>query len=112
MARRATRFLSQAAEHTLLVTDVVFAEIVYVLESFYEVPRSDLARYMRAVLAHPAIVTLDAASLLRAVELYELHRLDFAEAYLAAQAEATGVAAVVSGDKTLSRVETVHRVEP
>ncbi len=112
MSRRATAFLARAEHRTLLLTDVVFAEIVYVLESFYEVPRAEVARYMRAVLAHRAILTLDASTLLRAVELYEVHRLDFAESYLAAQAEATGISAVVSWDKALARVETIQRIEP
>jgi predicted nucleic acid-binding protein len=37
-ARRASSFLAQAEE--LLLTDLVAAEVVYVLESFYEVPRA------------------------------------------------------------------------
>jgi predicted nucleic acid-binding protein len=36
-AARATRLLSQAQQ--LLLPDLIVAEIVYVLESFYEVPR-------------------------------------------------------------------------
>lgn len=112
MARRATAFLAHAEEDSLLVTDVVFAELVHVLESFYEVSRPELAGYLRAVLGHRAIRTLDPATLLRAVELYDVHRLDFAEAHLAAHAEATGVATVVSWDRTLRRVKTIRRVEP
>jgi predicted nucleic-acid-binding protein len=112
MAVRATALLTRAADRTLLLSDVVFAEIVYVMESFYEVARPELAEYMRAVIAHRAILTLDPSSLMRAVELYEVLRLDFAEAHVAAQAEATGVAAVISWDKTIDRVGTVRRIEP
>jgi predicted nucleic acid-binding protein len=54
----------------------------------------------------------DAALLLRTLALYELHRLDFADAYLVAQAETSGVNAVVSFDKAIERVPTVRRVEP
>jgi predicted nucleic acid-binding protein len=50
--------------------------------------------------------------LLRALELYEVHRLDFAEAYLVASAEVTGVGAVLSFDRAIDRVPTVERVEP
>jgi hypothetical protein len=42
---------------------------------------------VRAVLAHPPIEVADERLLLHAVELYETHRLHFAEAYLAAVAE-------------------------
>jgi predicted nucleic-acid-binding protein len=67
---------------------------------------------MRAAIALPAIKTVDAPSLLRALELYERERLDFAEAYLVAQAEATGVASVLSFDRSIDRVPTVTRQEP
>lgn len=67
---------------------------------------------MRAAIALPAIKSVDPPSLVRAIELYELERLDFAEAYLVAQAEATGVASVLSFDKATDRVPTVSRKEP
>jgi predicted nucleic-acid-binding protein len=82
----------------------VVAESVYVLESFYEVGRDRVAELMRAAIALPSIKTIDGATLLRALEVYEVDRLDFAEAYLVAQAEATGVGAVLSFDKSIDRL--------
>jgi predicted nucleic acid-binding protein len=111
-ARRATRFLAEAERGTLLLTDVIVAECVYVLESFYELPREDVADRMRAVLAHDAMRALDPATLLRALEIYEVDTVDFAEAYLAANAEATGIGVVISFDQALRRVNTVERIEP
>jgi predicted nucleic acid-binding protein len=110
MARRATAAL--AGEGPLLLTDLVLAECVYVLESFYEVERARVAELMRAALALPAIATIDDLLLLRALELYEQAGLDFADAYLVASAEATGVNAVMSFDRGIDRVRTVARVEP
>jgi predicted nucleic acid-binding protein len=46
---------------------------------------------MRAAIAMRSIDVIDAAMLLRALEVYEVDRLDFADAYLVAAAEATGV---------------------
>jgi predicted nucleic-acid-binding protein len=110
MAARATAALAGADE--LLLADLVVAECVYVLESFYEVPRERVAELMRAAIGLPSIRTVDPAALLRALEIYEVDRLDFAEAYLVAQAEATGVNRVLSFDKTIDRVKTVTRREP
>jgi len=109
-AARATKFLAEADE--LLLPDLVVAEVVYVLESFYEVPRPEVAELVRAVIAFPAVVVLDPAMLLRALEVYEVDRLDFAEAYLVAQAERSGVGAVASFDRAIDRVATVRRLEP
>ncbi len=110
MAKRATATL--AGEGPLLLADLVLAECVYVLESFYEVGRLQVAELMRAAIALPSISVIDVRLLLRSLELYETDRLDFAEAYLIASAEATGVDAVVSFDRTIDRVKTIARIEP
>jgi len=44
--------------------------------------------------------------------VYDVHRLDFADAYVVASAERTGVEEVASFDRTIDRVGTVRRVEP
>jgi predicted nucleic-acid-binding protein len=96
MAARATALLASGEE--LLLADLIVAECVYVLESFYEVPPARVAALMRAAVALPSIRVTDEPSLLRALEVYELERLDFAEAYLVAQSEATGVRAIASSE--------------
>jgi len=110
MAARATAAL--AGSEDLLLSDLVLAECVYVLESFYEVERARVAELMRAAIALPAVAVVNSSILLRALEVYEVDRLDFAEAYLIATAEATGVGAILSFDRSIDRVNTVSRLEP
>jgi predicted nucleic acid-binding protein len=110
MAAAATAYL--AGEEELLLTDLVLAETVYVLESFYKAPRAQIAEAMRSLLALHTVVTVDPRLLLRAIEVYEVHRIDFAEAYLVACAEATGVRRVASFHRSIDAVPTVERVEP
>ena len=62
MAERATRFLG--AQRDLLLADLVVAETVYVLESFYEAPRHQIAESIRSLIAFDSIVCVDAALLL------------------------------------------------
>jgi predicted nucleic acid-binding protein len=109
-ARRATAYLARTSE--LFLPDLIVAEVVYVLESFYEIERQRVAELARAILGFPAIVVVDEPLLLRALEVYEVDRLDFADAYLVASAEATGVGTVASFDRELDRVATIRRVEP
>jgi predicted nucleic acid-binding protein len=109
-ARRATRYLETADE--LLLPDLIAAEVVYVLESYYEARRAQVAEALGAILAFPSMRLVDADLLRRAVEVYEVHRLDFADAYLVAIAERTGVGAIASFDRSIDRVATVRRVEP
>ena len=109
-ARRATAFLERADE--LLLPDLIVAEVVYVLESFYELERPRVAELVRAIIGFPAIAVVDEPLLLRALEVYEVDRLDFAEAYLVANAEASGVQTIASFDREIDRLATVQRVEP
>lgn len=94
MADRATGFLARAER--LLLVDLVVAELVYVLESVYRVSRPGVAGLVRSVLTFPAVVVADEDRLLRAVEVYEHQRLDFAEAYLVAYAERVGSRTIAS----------------
>ncbi len=110
LAARATAYLG--SERELFLTDLVAAETVYVLESFYDAPRDEVAQALRSLVAFDSIVCVDPALLLRAVEVYETDRIDFAEAYLVACAESTGVGKVASFDRSIDRVDTIERIEP
>ena len=110
MAARASAYLRH--ERELLLTDLVAAETVYVLESFYEAPREEVAQAVRSLVAFDSVVCVDPALLLRAVEVYETDRVDFAEAYLVACAESTGVGKIASFDRSIDRVDTIERIEP
>jgi predicted nucleic-acid-binding protein len=110
MATQATAYLSSASE--LLLTDLVVAETMYVLEPFYKTTRDQIAEAMRSLIAFGSIITVDSALLLRAIEIYEIDRLDFAEAYLVASAETTGVNKVASFDRSIDRITTITRVDP
>ena len=110
MATRATAYL--AAEPELFLADLIVAETIYVLESFYKTPRAQIASAMRSLVALRSVVTVDPALLLRALEVYEFDRIDFAEAYLVACAESSGVNRIASFDRSIDRVGTIERKEP
>lgn len=110
MATRATAYL--AAELELFLADLIVAETIYVLESFYKTARDEIATAMRSLVALRSVITVDPALLLRALEVYEIDRIDFAEAYLVACAESSGVNRIASFDRSIDRVGTIERIEP
>lgn len=110
VAARATAYLG--AERELLLADLIVAETVYVLESFYRAPRDQVAEALRSLIAFDSIACVDPALLLRALEVYETDRIDFAEAYLVACAESTGISKVASFDRSIDRITTIERIEP
>ncbi len=109
-AARATAYLQ--SESDLLLTDLVAAETVYVLESYYDAPRDQVAQAVRSLVAFDSVVSVDPALLLRAIEVYQMDIVDFAEAYLVACAESTGVERIASFDGSLDRVHSIERIEP
>ena len=110
LAARATRYLEETRD--LLLPDLILAEVAYVLESFYEVPRADVARILRAILGFRSIRVVDSRLLERAIEVYDVDRLDFADAYLVASAESSGIGVIASFDRSIDRVGTIRREEP
>ena len=110
MATRATAYL--AAEPELFQADLIVAETIYVLESFYETPRDEIGNAMRSLIALRSVITVDPALLLRSLEIYEIDRIDFAEAYLVTCAESSGVNRIASFDRSIDRVGTIERIEP
>ena len=110
MATRATAYLAAGPE--LFLADLIVAETIYVLESFYKTPRDQIANAMRSLVALRSVITVDAALLLRSLEIYEVDRIDFAEAYLVACAESSGVNRIASFERSIDRVGTIERIEP
>ncbi|WP_423920526.1 PIN domain-containing protein [Candidatus Poriferisodalis sp.] len=101
-----------ASGETLLLPDLILAETIYVLQSFYAMPRVRVAELAQGVLATGAVHVEDPTLLSRSIEVYEAYRLSFADAYLVACAEITGIGRIASFDRGIDRVRTVERVEP
>ncbi|MCL2089793.1 MAG: PIN domain-containing protein [Micrococcales bacterium] len=110
MGRDATAYLSQAT--SLVLTDVIAAETVYVLQSFYQAPRPTTAAALRALVAMESVVCEHPSLILRALDLYSDDRMDFADAYLVAYAENTQTPEIASFDKGIDKARTVTRVDP
>jgi len=114
MAQSATR-LFQAVEDghvTLIVDDIVIAEAVWVLESFYNHPVTDIATVLRDFLLQDGIQAEDKVTLLQALTLYETKHIDFTDALIAARMQERGVERIFSFDAHFDRVSGIQRVAP
>lgn len=109
------RLLDQAAngEVKLVTTEMVLAEIVWVLESYYGRTREQIAALVNGVLATPELTVLNGQLIGEAVGLYENGRMDFIDAYLLARMAEQGIDEIYSYDKKhLSKIPGVRRLEP
>jgi predicted nucleic acid-binding protein len=96
----------------LILTDLIVAEVAYVLTLVYARPRADVATALRSLITFPRMAITEPSRLLRSVDLYEELRLDFADAYLLACAEDDQGHTVVSFDRGLGRLAGVTGLEP
>ena len=81
------RLVKQAEPRTLIVSDVIFAEAVFVLEKFYEFDRQVIVKLLEFVLDH-TVFEVNTKLLGRALERYAAHsRLSFVDCYAWSQAE-------------------------
>jgi predicted nucleic-acid-binding protein len=70
----------------LVVLPSVVAECVFVLESFYELPRADIARVMAALISSPGVELAELAIHLDALDRYRRTHVHFVDCTVAAAA--------------------------
>jgi len=80
----------------------VLAEVVYVLDRVYAVPRPEISASLRNLLRYPNVSTIDAEVALRALETYSASSLDIVDSLLCGYSSVQG-AEVVSFDRQLNR---------
>ncbi|MEK6655266.1 MAG: PIN domain-containing protein, partial [Thermodesulfobacteriota bacterium] len=114
-ANRVESLLDRAAagEVRLLTTEMVLAEVVWVLESGFGLKNHQIAPMVKAILASPGIEVINGHFVARALDYYLSHNIDFIDVYIAAVMEKLKVADIFSFDrKHMGRIRTITRKEP
>jgi predicted nucleic-acid-binding protein len=76
-----------AAGDIILVTNsLVMAEIIWTLESFYQLPKDDIQEKILAILNTPGLEVAEGELVLQAITWYVKQNVDFVDAYSAAWA--------------------------
>jgi len=99
-------------EEALYTTDMVIAEIVWVLESYYELSRSEVRAKVEKILSTPNLTCDSRETVIHALALYDEKRIDYIDAYNACILKVKGIEEVYSFDKHYDRVTWLKRIEP
>ncbi len=86
--------LAQSGKLTLFISHVIFAEVSWVLLSYYEFERGKLAQTLRELVLHEGIEVDDSDVLLDAFDRFGKVNVDFIDCYAAALAKAQGCVVV------------------
>ena len=97
----------------LTTSDLVIAELVWVLSSFYELSNTMIADLLRAILNTDGLKVENAELLEGAVEIFEAEEMDFIDACIVRYMRLKGIKTLYSYDKKhLSKIADIERVQP
>lgn len=96
---------AERGEESLVTTALTIAEIVWVLESVYELDRSSIRAKVVAILGLPGLTVEDQEILLQTIVWYEEKNVDFADCYSAAWMEQSGLEEMYTFDQDFDRFE-------
>jgi predicted nucleic-acid-binding protein len=114
-ADRVEALLGEASEGKvrLITADLVLVELIWVLESSYDMKPGEITPMIRSILATAGLEVINGALMARALDHYEGQNIDIVDGYIAALMEKRNITNVYSFDrKHLSRIDSLKRIEP
>jgi predicted nucleic-acid-binding protein len=114
-ADRVERLLNKAAAGAvkLITADLVLVELIWVLESAYDLHPEQIAPMIKAILSTPGLEVINGDIVDKALNNYELKKIDFVDSYIAALMVKHNISEIYSFNrKHLSRLSGLKRIEP
>ncbi len=97
----------------LVTSEVVIAELVWVLESFYKLKPSVITELIRAILNTEGLRIKGSDLIEKTLDIYESQKIDFIDAHIIAYMQSNHIETLYSFDKRhLSKVGGIRRIEP
>jgi predicted nucleic acid-binding protein len=114
LAVRAVALFERVADGTerVLLEDVVLAEVVWTLTTFYRATRAQIHDYLVQVLQLDGVEHPDKSALQTALLFYRDRNEDFIDALLAAKAIGDGSGQIYTFDRDFDRLPGVTRRDP
>ena len=108
------KIFREAAEknESLFTTEMVIAEIIWVLESYYELPKKEVQELVEKILITPFLLCPQKDLILDALAIYGDKNIDYIDAYNASILREQGIMEVYSYDRHFDKIDWVRRIEP
>jgi predicted nucleic-acid-binding protein len=114
-ADRVERLLKLTIEGkaSLITNLMVIAELVWTLESYYGLSRSDIGEKLSLILNTPNLEVPESQRIMKALSLYVEENIDFIDAYNAIFVKEHGISSILTYDKKhFDRLSWLKRAEP
>lgn len=111
---RATAYLLRIRRGELVAqtNELVIAEVVYVLQSFYRMSKPAIVNALLPIIVLPNLKILNKARLRTALDWYARYNVSFVDAYLAVMTQQQKLPGLVSFDRNYGRIPNIPRIEP
>lgn len=97
---------------TGISTSLVIAEVVWVLQKFYNWDKKEIYTNIELILKTPNIKFKERSVLSRAINLYKDENIDFIDAYNYSYMKKNEITEIYSFDKDFNRFSDIKRLEP
>ena len=102
----------QEGDITLILEEIVLAEVVWVLQSFYKHSPEEISSVLQELVNYPGIVCEHKSVILIALRLFASKNLDFVDAMITAHMVKKGVSDIYSFDTHFDRLPGITRLKP
>jgi len=99
-------------EITLSTSEMVIAELIWTLLSYYKVPKAEVVEKVSVILGTENLFVPDKDVLADALVLYARKNMDFIDAYNAVFMKYQGIREIYSYDEDFDMIEDIERKEP
>ena len=100
------------SQKELLIPVMVISEIVWVLQSQYKQPKSEIIQKLKSLLVLENVAIENKPLIAKAIDNFEKHNIDWIDSYLATYVQCGVCKKVYSFYKHFDRIKTVKRSEP
>ena len=101
-----------AGEETLFTSEMVIAEIIWVLESYYNLEKIDVRTRMEKIINTQNLHCPNREIIINALSIYVEKNIDYIDAYNAFILKLNRIKEIYSFDKHFDRVSWLKRIEP
>jgi len=110
-AKLVEKLFRQASSSSLEIPDIVIAEIVYVLLSFYQLSKEEIIEKINQLIEFKKFKT-NKKIIKKALEIYQIYPVSFIDAYLCSLVANQKNSFIYSFDKALKRIKEIAIKNP
>jgi len=109
---RALFAAAERGDFVLFLDDIIVAETVWVLSSFYKFSKKEIKQVLISILANRGVLLNNERDMLLALTLFADMNVDFVDALVSVHMDRAGIPDIVTFDKHFDRLPGVNRIPP